>query len=476
MTRKGASNAEPKTGGLGLMWQFSAVLLAALLSTHLIVMALLQSRSDIIHPISREQVLSTLSAAYALAAYGDDQVASVQALNAWTMQAGNAVEHSHDADQVPHLWIAAQPSVAEESMQPIEQELSKAMRQRFGLQGAAAARMQLERVNGENAKATLFSTAAWQPLRLCASIALPNGQWLNANIGVQGRYEWARVLSYIIPASVLPVLLVAMLFASRLVRPLRRLIEATGKVRYGSVTELLPVQGPREARELTEQFNAMQQRLDSHRDQRTRMLAAISHDLRTPLTVLRIQVELIEDEVLREDLIVSLTELQAMVEATLDYARADARSEPFQTVDVVQMLVRLVQRHAQLGQLVEVSAPASVLWRCRPLALQRALANLIENAFYYAGDASVSIGINAEGALNITVQDSGPGIDPAQLERMLEPFEQMDASRGPERKGLGLGLSIARTCIDMQGGQLELSNRPEGGLRVQIVLPPHLAE
>lgn len=453
------------------MWQFSAVLLAALLSTHLIVMALLQSRSDVIHPISREQVISTLSAAYALAAYGNDQAASVDALNAWTMQAGSELDHSHEGEHAPHLWMAAQPSVKVDPMQPLEQEMAQAMRQRFGLQGAGAARMQLERVSGENAKSSLFSTAAWQPLRLRASLALPDGQWLNANIGVQGRYEWARVLTYIIPASVVPVLLVAMLFASRLVRPLRRLIEATGKVRYGAVTQLLPVQGPREARELTAQFNAMQQRLDSHRDQRTRMLAAISHDLRTPLTVLRIQVELIEDALLREDLIASLSELQAMVEATLDYARADARSEPFLTVDVVQMLMRLVQRHAQLGQTVQVWAPPRMDWPCRPLALQRALANLIENAFYYAGDAAVHLLVDPQGALRITVQDSGPGIDGAALERMLEPFEQMDSSRGPDRKGLGLGLSIARTCIEMQGGQLLLSNRPEGGLRVEIVLP-----
>ncbi|RMX06019.1 HAMP domain-containing protein [Corticibacter populi] len=435
-------------------WQFGLLLLGALLASHLIAMALLQRTGQLINPASRNQTVTTLSAVHALAMRGAD------------MELAGA-----DQDRA---WLAEAPQVAPFAMLPEERHLAAAVAQALRLPAEGAVWMQIERVSGQQARASVFSPAVWQPLRLRASIALPDGQWLNASLGLQGRYEWSRILLFALPASVLPVLVVAWLVAWRLVRPLRRLIDAAGQLRYGHELPDLPVRGPHEARELTRQFNAMQRRLAQHRDARTRMLAAISHDLRTPVTALRLQAELIDDENLREDMIASLVELQAMVEETLDFARADARAEAWQTVDVAALLAPLERRYQQLGHTVPFTVPTGLRWVCRPIALRRALANLIENALRHAGDAAVRVvlpGPSTAGALCLCVEDAGPGIDPRKLEQVFEPFLQLDDARGPQRQGLGLGLAIARTCVEMQGGTLVLENRSEGGLRAVIRLP-----
>ncbi len=461
MTDSRAAGPRTPRPGIGLAWQFGGLLLAAIVASHLLVMAFLQRSGEIVHPISREQAVATLAAAYLLSDGMPDAVASATLA---------ALSQGEPAAGGTRLWLAAVPEVSAFAMQPEEQAFARTLRQRLGLPDDVDLWVQLERTSGESARASPLSLAAWEPLRLRASVALPQGGWLNAERGLQGRYDWSRILALILPASILPVLGVGLWLAWRLVRPLRTLIQAAGRVRYGAELPALPIHGPREARALTAQFNALQQRIAQHRDTRTRLLAAISHDLRTPVTALRLQVELVDEDALRADLLASVAELQAMVEATLDYARADARVEDWQTVDIADLLHQLARRYRQLNQPVTLPDNlAPVPWRCRPLALRRALGNLIDNALRHAGSAELRLHAEATG-LVLHVLDRGPGIPAERRERVFEPFEQADDARGVARTGLGLGLSIARNCIEMQDGSITLHDRAGGGLDVRVRL------
>ncbi|MDR6213906.1 ATP-binding protein [Paracidovorax wautersii] len=465
----------PAGRGLGLAWQYGLLLVVALIASHGIAMALLQRTGALIHPISREQALATLATAHALAGDGGADADRRTGLLA------------RQASQAAHLWLAATPAVAPFAMQPEERRLAADLRTRLALPDGAGVWMQLERASGEDARAGLLSLAAWEPLHLRASVALSGasgaagtGRWVNADLRLQGRYDWSPTLRYMLPASILPVLVAALWLAWRLVRPLRDLIAAAARVDYGRPQPALPLRGPREARELTRQFNAMQQRIARHRDARTRLLAAVSHDLRTPVTELRLQAQLVDDPALRTGLLESVAELEALVATTLDFTRADAQAEPAAATDIAALLHTLAQRYQQRGQAVSVGAcPSPLVWRCRPLALRRAMANLVENALRHAGTAVVleaqAYGDAGTGAaphaLEIRVLDTGPGIEPAQLEQVLEPFHQLDGARGPGRGGVGLGLSIALECAQTQGGTLALHNRAGGGLCATVRLP-----
>lgn len=222
-------------------------------------------------------------------------------------------------------------------------------------------------------------------------------------------------------------------------------------------------------REITEAFNEMQERLVRFVNDRTRMIAAIGHDLRTPLTSLRINAELIDDEELREAMILTLDEMSVMAEETLTFAQDDVKQEPTLVVELSALVDEVVSRQRTLGKEVDWTAPPATFYRCRPVHLKRALNNLIDNATRY-GRTRVRLRQGDDGEdLRIEVEDDGPGIDPDQLERAFEPFVRLDTARGPG--GTGLGLAIARSCIRAHGGELALHNRPEGGLRAVITLP-----
>jgi signal transduction histidine kinase len=235
----------------------------------------------------------------------------------------------------------------------------------------------------------------------------------------------------------------------------------------------LPLSGPQEARDLTTAFNVMQERIARHVEGRTRMLAAVSHDLNTPITELRLQMELVEDGPLRDDMLESLDELRAMVAETLNFVRGDAVQEPTVAVSLNEMLDDLARRYRTLEQPVTWASAEAISCRCRPLALKRALTNLIDNALRHAGDAHISLGRENGGMIRLEILDHGPGIEPAWLTQVFEPFVQLgrggaDVSQGG---GLGLGLAIARACIQAHGGELALENRPPAGLCAVVRLP-----
>jgi signal transduction histidine kinase len=223
-------------------------------------------------------------------------------------------------------------------------------------------------------------------------------------------------------------------------------------------------------RATVEAFNAMQARLARFVGDRTRMIAAIGHDLRTPITSLRLRAEFVEDEELRADIVRMLDEMQAMVDATLAFARDDAAGEETRTVDLAALVEGIVDDQTALGRAVSYEGPERLPWRCRPVSLKRAISNLVENAIRYAGSAHVVLR-QAAGEVLVEVEDKGAGVPEEALESLFEPFVRLEGSRSRQTGGVGLGLSIARSIARAHGGELTLANRAEGGLRATLSLP-----
>jgi signal transduction histidine kinase len=253
-------------------------------------------------------------------------------------------------------------------------------------------------------------------------------------------------------------------------RPLRVLGEAARGLGEDLARPPLPEEGPREARDAARAFNEMQARLRAMVDQRTRALSAMSHDLRTPITRLRLRSEMLEDQALRAKLQADLDDMQRLVDVTLDYLRGLKEAEPVRSVDVNGLVAGLADDLADTGRPVEVSGRAEELLEGRPLALRRALTNLLENALTYGGKATLRIEDTAA-SLRLIVEDEGPGIPEADLARIIEPFERLEESRSPGTGGVGLGLSIARDIAASHGGTLRLENRTPRGLRAILELP-----
>jgi signal transduction histidine kinase len=256
----------------------------------------------------------------------------------------------------------------------------------------------------------------------------------------------------------------------RITRPLGALSDAAGKLGRGEDVQPLAEDGPADVREAIHAFNDMQDRLKTFVSERTRMLAAISHDLRTPITALRLRAEMLDDDEARERMTQTLIEMQEMIEATLAFAREEASAEPTRPCNLGELLDAVCDELRPLGHAIELTVATPVIYPCRTLALKRALSNLIENAALYGKQARVTLSL-ADGAPMIVIDDDGPGIPDADMERIFEPFVRLDASRSTETGGSGLGMSIARDIVHRHGGGIALNNRTEGGLRVTVTLP-----
>lgn len=259
--------------------------------------------------------------------------------------------------------------------------------------------------------------------------------------------------------------------ARLLARPVQRL--ATGANRLAQDVHAPPLDddaGPAEARAATKALNLMQQRIRTQLAQQSRFLAAVSHDLRTPLTRMSLRIERIEDNDVRYRLRQDLAEMNGLIDATLYYLRdRDDGTGPRQRVDVQALLQAIVDDAEELGQDVRLSGTAAPLL-AYPAELRRAVVNLVENAHRYGGAAHIVLTDSPE-RVQIDVCDNGPGIPPAELQRVLEPFYRVESSRSRATGGVGMGLSIAADIVNRHGGELTLDNRVEGGLRVRITLP-----
>ncbi|PVA08945.1 two-component sensor histidine kinase [Pelagivirga sediminicola] len=306
-------------------------------------------------------------------------------------------------------------------------------------------------------------------LEMTVSVGLQDGRWLNVDTRFnRPPLQWPVVstLSFGITAALLLVAVIWFLL-NRLIGPLRRVASAAESFGRGEAPGTLPATGPREVRDLTVAFNNMQDRLTRHIADRTRVLAALGHDLRSPLTALRVHAELVDEDDIRDSMISSIEEMQDMVERTLAFAHGMATSEEAQTVELRAFLEKLQQ---DMHGGFEIGDIGQIRVRLRPNAMRRALRNLIVNAQRYGGGATVSARGGAETVV-IEILDSGPGIPDADMERVFEPFFRLEKSRSRDTGGTGLGLSIARTIARAHGGDVHLENRAEGGLIAALVLP-----
>jgi signal transduction histidine kinase len=301
------------------------------------------------------------------------------------------------------------------------------------------------------------------------SIALTDGQWLNVGTRFERpplQWPWVSILSFGITATIILVS-VCWFLLTRLTGPLLRISRAADKLGRGENAGALLLRGPGEVRELTETFNRMQDRLTRFVADRTRLLAALGHDLRSPLAALRVRAEMVEEDESRDSLIASIEEMQEMVDATLSFAHGIASSEAYETVDLGTFL-RLLKSDMLEDFVLDESERVSV--RLRPRSLRRALRNIIDNAHRYGGAVTVTFRQDSDHAV-ITISDDGPGIPETDLEQVFEPYFRLEKSRSKETGGTGLGLSIARTIVRAHGGDVSLSNRREGGLVATVTLP-----
>ncbi|MFL6570976.1 MAG: ATP-binding protein [Burkholderiales bacterium] len=272
-------------------------------------------------------------------------------------------------------------------------------------------------------------------------------------------------------AVLLATVIVISLIAVRWVTgPLTVLADAAEKLGENINRPPIPEAGPVEVQRAARSFNAMQQRLSRSMAERSRVLTAMSHDLKTPITRMRLRTDMLEDEAVREKFDRDLAEMEQMVTQTLEFMRDATDTEPVQRVDLTALLESLQGDYEDMGKEVRISGRVSRPLAARPVALRRCLTNLVDNAIRYGVRATIDVAEEA-GRVVVRVLDEGPGIPEAELERAFEPFFRGDASRSRETGGFGLGLGIARNIARAHGGDLVLKNRPEGGLAAIVTLP-----
>jgi len=258
--------------------------------------------------------------------------------------------------------------------------------------------------------------------------------------------------------------------ARSITQPLFHLANAADRVGRDVRQPKLQEQGAREIRDAARAFNTMQDRLHRYLDSRTRVLAAMSHDLKTPLTRLRLQVETLEDPEAQARIGTQLDEMESMVRGALALFRGLDDDEALAPVDINALLATLQAEFTQMGGKVSVQGSAQSGLVGKPQGLKRCLTNLIENAIKFGGSARVYLQ-DAGTAVVIRIEDDGPGIPPEELERVFEPFYRVESSRNRDSGGTGLGLSIARDIAQSHGGSLVLGNLPQRGLEAVLTLP-----
>ena len=310
---------------------------------------------------------------------------------------------------------------------------------------------------------------SWRDLQV--SVLLNDGQWLSFATMVPKTgpaVSWQFIVSMALMGLV--VLVVSIWAIGRVTAPLAAFAQAATALGKNLKAEPVRESGTREVRQATRAFNDMQTRLIRLIEGRTRMLAAISHDLRTPLTLLRLRVESAPECEDREKMLATINEMNGMIGSVLDLARSDASLENRRPMDLTALVESIVDDMKDAGFPVTMQPSSSVIYECYGAALKRAVTNLIDNAVKYGRTARVAI-CEVPTLIKIIVEDEGPGIPEHELGRVTEPFYRVEESRSRESGGAGLGLAIAGSVIEAHGGELKLANRREGGLRAEVRLP-----
>lgn len=306
---------------------------------------------------------------------------------------------------------------------------------------------------------------------LQVSIQLTDGSWLNFATPVQRwrSFWWSQeFLSIVLMTAA--VLVLSVWAVRRATLPLAAFARAAERLGMDMEAPALDEDGPREVRNAGRAFNEMQRRLRNFVRDRTQMLAAISHDLRTPITRLRLRAEFIQDAEQQQKMLADLEQMEAMISATLAFAQDDAGGEARKPFDLAVLLQGLSDDATDAGHAATYDGQPQFAFSGRPVALKRAFGNLIDNAVNYGGGARIVLRTNPDQA-TVSIDDDGPGIPDDQLKRVFQPFYRIENSRSRETGGVGLGLAVVRSIIRGHGGDVTLANRDEVGLTVTVTLP-----
>ena len=301
------------------------------------------------------------------------------------------------------------------------------------------------------------------------TVGLPEGGslWYHAD-PLQAQPEHATLLST--TAMAVGILVLGLLVVRLIARPLRELSNAADRIGRPGQTVTVPEEGPREVQQAAQAFNRMQARIDRLIADRTQALAAVSHDLRTPLARLRLRAGFLDDAEAQRQIDADLDEMDAMIGSTLAYLRGDEEGEEVRSADIAAMLQTLCGDAEDMGRTAIYEGPSQARLLCRAIALKRAFANVIDNAVKYGASVRVALA-DLGGELVVHVDDAGPGVPEEQLESVFQPFYRLEQSRNRGTGGSGLGLAIARQAIGRHGGSVTLENLAGGGLRASIRLP-----
>ncbi len=320
---------------------------------------------------------------------------------------------------------------------------------------------------------------------IIVGVHLPDGNWLDVAAPVPAPHPWT--MPNFLPAFLLTALLSSILAlwgVWRMVRPVQVLSAAADRLGRDVNAPPLPQGGPIEMARAAAAFNLMAERIRRFVSDRTFLISAIGHDLRTPITRLKLRAEFVDDEEMRHRLLSDIEELEAMVNATMAFGRDVASSEPVTAIDLAVLVQTILDEASdarpEVAEKLIYHGPEHLRVQARSLAMKRAISNLIGNAINYGGAAYVRLEPPAPHqdasplgtrAVRIIIDDEGPGIPPEELPRVFDPFYRAEASRNRETGGFGLGLPIARNILRAHGGDVMLSNRPQGGAKAVIVLP-----
>lgn len=317
----------------------------------------------------------------------------------------------------------------------------------------------------------LGSSASSDPHIALVSLRLPDDSWINISLFAAARPPTSghgTLVSTTLMA--FGVVLLSVLIARWLARPIRTVANAATSLTPDGPLIKVPEAGPKEVRELAIAFNEMQSRIRDLVIRRTQSLAAVSHDLRTPLTRLKLRIEDLAEPAMQSAITTDIDEMEQMIDATLSYLKGEEASEPSRPLDLGALLGTIIDNARDAGHQADIKLPPQLIVEGRLIGLKRAFANLVGNALRFGTRVAVTAAVRNSSVV-VTIDDDGPGIPEDQLAAVLEPFVRLEHSRNRETGGVGLGLTIAKSNIEAHGGNLVLANRQEGGLRVSVTLP-----
>ncbi|TNE74634.1 MAG: HAMP domain-containing protein [Gammaproteobacteria bacterium] len=453
--------------------QLALLLIAVLLIAQIITIGILAGeRQGALRSAGQEHVLERFSDAYTLldSAVPERQARIIRALTNPTMRLS--------IDSAPSLTADSSSAISDQLLQQLKLEPGQ-VRSSIATDDLACIQHhesdhdedeEHERDDDDHHERDEEHEERECPPTLKASIALASGDWFNASAQPSApSWLWLKATLSSVGVTAILLTLTVLVAIRRILKPVNELSAAAHAFARGEKVHV-DERGPEDIREVTRAFNQMQHQVGRAQQDRERLLAALAHDLRTPITSMRLRVEMLPDGEDKTRLLATLEEMQSLSEATLDFIRGST-TEQYRRYDIATLLDSLCSDLQDIGMAVEYHDSPRCVLQGQPEALKRALRNLIENGVTYGRRVEASLSCSEHNAI-VTIIDRGPGIPEAERESVFEPFYRLEQSRSRDTGGAGLGLAIARTLIRGMGGDIQLDSGPDGlGLKVSVILP-----